>query len=239
MILGEVHDNPGHHAQSGSRSRGPATACAGVRNADVRSGGAPARGPQRRGRGRQGDRLGQPPAGRTSPCIIPIFTAAPKARVFGGDLPRGRRAPRGQRRGCRGLRRRRRALRADDTPCRRRPGAARGRPCRPPIAMPCRPSCCPAWSRRSGLRDAALARAVVKAMDATGGPVAVITGNGHARRDQGIPAVLAAAAPDLTVLSIGQIEGPVGTGAALRPLDRHRHRRARRSLRGVRHPDPA
>jgi uncharacterized iron-regulated protein len=60
------------------------------------------------------------------------------------------------------------------------------------------------------LRDAALARAVVKAMEATGGPVAVITGNGHARRDQGIPSVLARAAPELDVLSIGQLEGPVG-----------------------------
>jgi uncharacterized iron-regulated protein len=40
------------------------------------------------------------------------------------------------------------------------------------------------------LRDAALARAVVQAMKATGGPVIVITGNGHARRDRGVPAVL-------------------------------------------------
>ncbi len=60
------------------------------------------------------------------------------------------------------------------------------------------------------LRDAALARAVVDAMAETGGPVAVITGNGHARRDIGVPAVLAQAAPELRVLSIGQIEGNAG-----------------------------
>ena len=56
------------------------------------------------------------------------------------------------------------------------------------------------------LRDAVLARAVVRAMDDTGGPVAVITGNGHARRDWGMPAMLARAAPDLDVWVLGQTE---------------------------------
>lgn len=62
------------------------------------------------------------------------------------------------------------------------------------------------------LRDAVLARAVIRAMDDTGGPVAVITGNGHARRDRGVPAVLKKAAPDLDVWVLGQTE-------ADRPLD--------------------
>jgi uncharacterized iron-regulated protein len=56
------------------------------------------------------------------------------------------------------------------------------------------------------LRDAALARAVVQAMADTGGPVAVITGNGHARRDQGLTLPLARVAPDLSVLTIAQFE---------------------------------
>jgi len=56
------------------------------------------------------------------------------------------------------------------------------------------------------LRDAVLARAVVRAMDDTGGPVAVITGNGHARRDWGMPAMLARAAPDLDIWVLGQTE---------------------------------
>ncbi|MCG6902458.1 MAG: ChaN family lipoprotein [Rhodobacter sp.] len=56
------------------------------------------------------------------------------------------------------------------------------------------------------LRDAALARAVIAAFAETGGPVAVITGNGHARRDWGIPRALELAAPDLEVLSVGQFE---------------------------------
>ena len=56
------------------------------------------------------------------------------------------------------------------------------------------------------LRDAALARAVIAAYSETGGPVVVITGNGHARRDWGIPRSLEFAAPDLTVLTVGQLE---------------------------------
>lgn len=57
------------------------------------------------------------------------------------------------------------------------------------------------------LRDASLANAVVKALQATGGPVAVISGNGHARTDRGVPVYLANARPELTVLSLGQSEG--------------------------------
>ncbi|WP_235871847.1 ChaN family lipoprotein [Pelagimonas phthalicica] len=56
------------------------------------------------------------------------------------------------------------------------------------------------------LRDAALARAVVQAIDATGGPVVVITGNGHARKDWGAPVYLAKRAPDLEIYALGQGE---------------------------------
>ncbi len=59
------------------------------------------------------------------------------------------------------------------------------------------------------LRDAAIARAVIAAFAETGGPVAVITGNGHARRDWGVPQALQRVAPELEVLSVGQFEsGP-------------------------------
>ena len=40
----------------------------------------------------------------------------------------------------------------------------------------------------------------------TGGPVAVITGNGHARADWGIPRFLRRAAPEVTYFSLGQTE---------------------------------
>lgn len=56
------------------------------------------------------------------------------------------------------------------------------------------------------LRDAGLARAVVRAIEATGGSVVVITGNGHARRDWGIPTVLTTAAPEISVTAFAQLE---------------------------------
>ncbi|MFT4784024.1 MAG: putative iron-regulated protein [Paracoccaceae bacterium] len=59
------------------------------------------------------------------------------------------------------------------------------------------------------LRDAALARAALMALADTGGPVVVILGNGHARSDWGVPAVLSVAAPQVSVLSVGQLEGAV------------------------------
>lgn len=56
------------------------------------------------------------------------------------------------------------------------------------------------------LRDAKLAQAVVRAIAATGGPVVVITGTGHARKDWGVPVYLARVAPELTVFAFGQSE---------------------------------
>lgn len=63
------------------------------------------------------------------------------------------------------------------------------------------------------LRDAALARAALDALEATGGPVAVIAGSGHARSDWGIPAALALAAPEVSVLALGQVEADPGPDA--------------------------
>jgi len=56
------------------------------------------------------------------------------------------------------------------------------------------------------LRDAVLTRAVLNAIEETGGPVAVITGNGHARKDRGIPTYLARLRPGLRVFVLGQSE---------------------------------
>ncbi|RMH49121.1 MAG: hypothetical protein D6688_00920 [Alphaproteobacteria bacterium] len=56
------------------------------------------------------------------------------------------------------------------------------------------------------LRDAYLARAALGALDRYGPPVAIITGNGHARRDWGAPALLRVAAPSVRVISVGQFE---------------------------------
>ncbi|RYH08321.1 ChaN family lipoprotein [Tropicimonas sp. IMCC6043] len=62
------------------------------------------------------------------------------------------------------------------------------------------------------LRDARFSEVTLRALEETGGPVAVITGNGHARRDWGMPANLAAAAPELRVVTLGQFEDSVPEG---------------------------
>lgn len=56
------------------------------------------------------------------------------------------------------------------------------------------------------LRDAALARAVYDALEAEGPPVVLITGNGHADRAVGVPAVLAIALPEAAVETLQQFE---------------------------------
>ncbi|KUF12591.1 ChaN family lipoprotein [Pseudoponticoccus marisrubri] len=61
------------------------------------------------------------------------------------------------------------------------------------------------------LRDGTLAAAALQAFEETGGPVAVITGNGHARKDWGAPALLARAAPKIRIFALGQ--GETGRGA--------------------------
>jgi uncharacterized iron-regulated protein len=63
------------------------------------------------------------------------------------------------------------------------------------------------------LRDAGMARAAVEALEAHGGPVAVITGTGHARADVGVPAAIRAARPEVTVWALGQLEVEPGPGA--------------------------
>lgn len=55
-------------------------------------------------------------------------------------------------------------------------------------------------------RDAVFARAALDALDKYGPPVAVIAGNGHARTDWGVPALIAQAAPDVTTHAIAFVE---------------------------------
>ncbi|NNK77697.1 MAG: ChaN family lipoprotein [Litoreibacter sp.] len=57
------------------------------------------------------------------------------------------------------------------------------------------------------LRDAGFARTTLKALEETGGPVVVITGNGHARKDWGMPRFLRRILPEARILSIGQVVG--------------------------------
>lgn len=64
-------------------------------------------------------------------------------------------------------------------------------------------------------RDAGLADAALRARAATDdGLVVVITGNGHADLDSGIPEVLRVAAPELEVVSLGQLEAEPDSNAS-------------------------
>jgi len=65
------------------------------------------------------------------------------------------------------------------------------------------------------LRDARFANAARRALAQGGGGRAVlITGNGHARTDRGTPAYLRLVAPEVTVLSVGMIELKPGADPA-------------------------
>ncbi|MEP1767838.1 MAG: ChaN family lipoprotein [Sulfitobacter sp.] len=58
------------------------------------------------------------------------------------------------------------------------------------------------------LRDAWFSKSALDALRTFGAPVVVIAGNGHARRDWGMPAAIARAAKTVTVHSIGFVELP-------------------------------
>src|SRR5690606_6879400 len=62
------------------------------------------------------------------------------------------------------------------------------------------------------LRDFAMAELAATAVAEGRGPVVIITGSGHARKDWGIPALLAKARPELKVWSLGQGEGEAQDG---------------------------
>ena len=62
------------------------------------------------------------------------------------------------------------------------------------------------------VRDAKLAQGAMFAIVDRLGPVVVITGNGHARTDWGVPVYLDRAAPELDVVSIGQSEDGLISG---------------------------
>jgi uncharacterized iron-regulated protein len=204
-ILGEVHDNPAHHAEQAAQvARLQPAAIVFEMLSEAQ---AERVTPALRGDAEAlGAALGWAESGWPDFSMYhPIFTAAPEAAIYGALVPRD-------------------AARAvfDVGPAEAfGPEAARYGLDRPldPVeqatreAMPMAAHCdalpedmLPGVVAVQRLRDAVLARAVIRALEETGGPVAVITGNGHARRDWGVPAVLSEVAPDLDVWVLGQTE---------------------------------
>lgn len=208
LILGEVHDNPAHHAAQADRVEAfaPAALVFEMLTPDQAGGAVPdSTDPDALEEALQWDSSGWPDFSH----YHPIFAAAPRARVYGAGVPRGRAMQ---------------ALETGVTKAFAGDAAAYGldRPL-PGDQQSARESfqkaahcdalpddMLPGMVEVQRLRDATLAHIVLRAFEETGGPVAVITGNGHARRDWGIPAYLARVAPDLRVHSVGQAEAGQG-----------------------------
>ncbi|MEY4697854.1 MAG: hypothetical protein RIT14_2282 [Pseudomonadota bacterium] len=206
VVLGEVHDNPDHHAHQ-------ARAVAVVQPAalvfemilpeQVRAL------PSDRGDGVAMARA-LDWAARGWPDFAmyhPIFSAAPRARIYGADVPQAAlvRAMEAGAAAAFGMGAARFGL---TEPLPQPEQAARERALWAAHCFALPQEAMAGMVEAQRLRDAALARAVLRAMAETGGPVAVITGTEHARRDRGVPALLVRAAPEVTVLALGQIEGP-------------------------------
>ena len=205
LVLGEVHDNPRHH-------QGQARAVAGSRPAALvfemltpalatRITPALRAQPDRLGRVLEWESRGWPEFA----MYAPVFAAAPRARVFGGGVPREA-LMRAARQGPELLFGTEAARFGLTKPLPPTEQAAREAEMQHSHCGALPDEALPAMVMAQRIRDAALARAVLRALSGTGGPVAVITGNGHARHDRGLPAALSRAAPDLSITSLGQFE---------------------------------
>lgn len=143
----------------------------------------------------------------------PIFAAAPEARVFGAGVPRaaarqamsdGLAFTFGIGAGAYGLND---PLSRDQQETREALQMAAHCDALPVDLLP-------AMVDIQRLRDAQLAKMALRAYQLTGGPVVVITGNGHARTDWGMPVYLRRVASEISIVSLGQGEDgqpPAGT----------------------------
>lgn len=203
LVLGEAHDNPHHHArqaeivaQVAPRALVFEMLTEGQARAHV-----PGADQITLSTAFDWDNTGWPDFA----MYYPIFAAAPQARVFGAGVPRqaARQAMNdglafafGIGAGAYGLTT---PLPADEQETREAMQMAAHCDALPADILP-------AMVDIQRLRDAQLAKMALRAFDLTGGPVVVITGNGHARTDWGMPVYLKQAAPDLAITALGQGE---------------------------------
>jgi len=212
VLLGEVHDNPAHHQLQARAvaAQGPAALVFEMLTPEQAARATPnlRADPAALGAALEWAQSGWPDFA----MYAPIFAAAPQARIYGGALDRAavRRAMTEGAAAVFGAEAARYGL---DQPLGTQDQAAREVLQQEAHCNALPPEMLPGMVAAQRLRDAALARAVVQALAETGGPVAVITGTGHVRRDHGIPAALALAAPELSVLAVGQLEADPGADA--------------------------
>jgi uncharacterized iron-regulated protein len=209
FVLGEVHDNPAHHRNQARALRAIAPAAlvfemlqqaqVDALPDDLTDAAAVEAATQWEARGWPDFSM-----------YHPLFTAAPGARIFAGDVPRpvvtlalreGAAVAFGERAAQFGL-----TVPYPPEVQKEREADLLAAHC---FAMPTDAMGSMVEAQR--LRDAVLAQAALRALEETGGPVAVITGVEHARTDIGVPALIRQAQPGVTVLSIGQVErAPTG-----------------------------
>jgi len=208
VVLGEVHDNPEHHMNQARAvfSLSPRAVVWEQLSAQMAQKVPSDLGdPARVARALEWDKSGWPDFS----MYYPIFVAARSARHYGAEVPRDM-ARRAVRDGALAV--------MPDGPGldRRLPEAEQTAREAEQMAAHCNAmpqEVLPGMVEAQRLRDAYLAQAVLTALAEVGPPVAVITGSGHARIDWGVPAVLAAERPNLSVLSVGQLEGARPTAA--------------------------
>ncbi|MEP0147486.1 MAG: ChaN family lipoprotein [Lentilitoribacter sp.] len=211
VVLGEAHDNPHHHARQAEivAEVEPAAlvfemltetqALAYIPGADVATLAAAF----------EWDISGWP----DFEMYHPIFAAAPDAQVFGAAVPRtaarqamtdGLASAFGSGAEAYGL-----TTPLESTEQEAREALQMTAHC---DALP--EDILPAMVDIQRLRDAQLAKIALKVFELTGGPVIVITGNGHARTDWGMPVYLKRSAPEVSITALGQGEAgvaPTGT----------------------------
>lgn len=205
VIVGEVHDNPWHHENQARAVAAlqPVALVFEMLTPEQAARVTPdlRRDPDALSRALDWDSSGWPDFA----MYAPIFAAAPKASIIGGGLPRDQvrrvmtepaESVFGADAAVYGLDQ---ALSAPDQALREAEQMAAHCNALPADVLP-------GIVAAQRLRDAVMARAVVEAHAAYGGPIVVIAGTGHARNDRGIPANLRQAAPVLSVLSVGQLE---------------------------------
>ncbi|TDX27094.1 ChaN family lipoprotein [Rhodovulum visakhapatnamense] len=206
VVLGETHDNPDQHANQAAavKALAPRALVFEMLTPEQAAKVTP-------GLRLDGVALGQALGWEASgwpdfAMYFPIFSAAPEARIYGAALPRdevrravtdGAAAVFGADAATYGL--------TDPLP--EAEGEQRINDQREAHCNALPEHLLPGMVEAQRLRDAALARAARQALDDTGGPVAVIAGNGHARTDWGLPAAFARVAEGARLISVGQLEG--------------------------------
>lgn len=214
LVLGEVHDNAAHH-------QAQAVAVAALRPKALvfemlSPEQAAAVTPDLIGRPADlAKLLGWEAAGWPDFSLYaPVFAAAPQARIYGAALPRDL------------VRKAMTTPLAEVFPQAERFGIATPYPPEMQAALEAEtqadhcnalpPEMLPGMVAAQRLRDAGFAQTTLQALADTGGPVALITGSGHARTDRAVPALIAKAAPGVRLVSLGQVESPA---TAPQPFD--------------------